>query len=575
MPNYYTDNQGRNIQPVENENFKTPDINTLENITSYNDRTYNKIVKSASVSTTSIPQHISQIDPLRIKDEYAVLQPYYSDDYLNRLSNAVIFDDVISSALERLAYFTIGTSDEIRSVLYPEALRPINSELEAKNAIKELSIIKSAKDVAGSVVNNHLSDQEIRDFETYIHYTDKISKLGRFLKKNYRSAHIFGRSASFIEFSDHEIPSLNLKIGTPIGLKPLKSMLLGNVVVDPVSWEIKAAEYKDQKVKFKEYRDNAAIRKPVTTAYEDATTESGSKYLSSENLLYFVRNNNNMMRDQDDYWFGHSTLQSILPLSEESRRIKQIVIPQLNQSHWAGSMLWFFPNWTQEQMKAVFDSVKPASHVGIPVPDIKVQNMEIKPDYMGLIALMAELKKGILTAFGLPSFLMNFEDVTNRATAETVLEGFNESVIQSERSWITDILDEQWYAKIFRKYWPEDEFVHIKMKIMVEFENITFESFLAKAVAVVALYEKKMMTLTEVRNMLKLPPLQPNDYVELGIGTPATVDPVTGVPTAPNLVDTLVKQKAQQQQQQEETSGFENKKDAPSLSEMKTQLLNE
>ncbi len=111
---------------------------------------------------------------------------------------------------------------------------------------------------------------------------------------------------------------------------------------------------------------------------------------------------------------------------------------------------------------------------------------------------------------------------------------------------------------------------------MVEFENITFESFLAKAVAVVALYEKKMMTLTEVRNMLKLPPLQPNDYVELGIGTPATVDPVTGVPAAPNLVDTLVKQKAQQQQQQQEPkSELEKQSNPPSLSKIKTQLLNE
>jgi len=558
----YNDNRDETFA-VHNPHFEIiQDIGKKESNEAY--------LKQGSTSTSGLPNYISNINNLKMKPEYIILTPIYSDDYLERLANAALFDDVINSALERLSYFTLGTSDEIRAVLYPESLKPIKSELEAKNALKVLNVIKSGIDIAGSVVNNHLSDQEIDEFETFIHYTDKITKLGKYLKKNYRGAHVFSRSASYIEYTDKEIPSLRLPAGTPIGLKPLKPMLLGNVAIDPDSWDIQAVEYKDPKVSFKEYVD-VGIKSQKKQQVNDNLEPS--KYLGAENLLYFVRNNNNMMKEKDDFFFGHSTLQSILPLSEESRRLKQVVFPQLNQAHWAASMLWFFPHWSKQMMDNLFKSVKPGGHTGIPEKDITVQQIQFQHDYAGLINLQNEMKKGILTAFGLPSFLMNFEEVTNRATAETVVIGFNESTIQSERSWLTDILDEQWYSRLFKIFYPNDEFIHIKMKMMVEFENITFESFLQKSIAAVSLYEKRMMTITEVRNMLKLPPLQDSDYAELGITKPGQlVDPATqGIPQAPNLVGQLMAEKQKQQQQQQ---GSVLDKTDP-LSKARTELLNE
>lgn len=529
----FRDEYGRELETASNPNTDIGKIWEKENRDAY--------LKQASTSLSALPSHISNITNLKMKPEYIIFKPFYSDEYLNRCSNAYLFDDVINSAIERLGYFTLGTSDEHRAILYPESLRPLKSELEAKNALMKIQVVKDSIDIGGAVIQNQLSEQEIEQFETFIHYTDKNAKLGRFLRKNYRAAHVFARSASYIEYTDTPIPSLNLPAGTPIGLKPLKPMMLGNVAIDPDTWEIEAVEYKDPKVKFKEYQDST-IR---SSQPDDPAMRS--KYLDADNLLYFVRGNNNMMKDEDDFYFGHSTLQSIIPLSEESRRLKQIVFPQLNQSHWAGSMLWFFPNWPKTQMDALLKTVKPGGHIGVPIPDIRVQEMNLQHDYAGLINLQNEFKKGMLTAFGLPSFLMNFEDVTNRATAETVVIGFNESTIQAERTWITDILDDQWYTKLFNIYFPHDEYIHIKMKMKTEFENITFESFLAKAVAAVTLYEKKMMTITEIRDMLKLPPLKPEDYIELGIKTNLT-DPATqAVPGTPNLVETLVQQKTQQQ----------------------------
>lgn len=73
--------------------------------------------------------------------------------------------------------------------------------------------------------------------------------------------------------------------------------------------------------------------------------------------------------------------------------------------------------------------------------------------------------------------------------------------------------------------------------MVMDFENITFENFLEKAIAAVAILEKKVIALTELPNMLKLPALQPSDYTELSLTPPGKpgkiVDPT--IPSAPHL----------------------------------------
>ena len=534
------------------------------------DETQLAYVKSASTTISALPNMIDMDESLAIKKEYIVLEPLYRDDYLNRLSNCFLFDDIVNSAITRLKYFTLGTSNNFRAILYPESIRPIKSELEAKNEIKNIKIMKTASDVANSIISSTLSDQEITDFENYLHYTDKVAKLGRFLGQNFIASHVFARSASYIEVSKVRNDSLNLPEGTPIGIKPLKPMHLGRIIIDQTSWNIKGVEYKDQRVKFKEYVDVGVKSEFANKGIRD---ENLPKFLDAEKILYFVRNNYNTMKDDDDFYFGHSTLQPILSMSEENRRMKQIVIPQVNQGHWGGSIIWKFPNWTQSQMKVFFDTIKPGGHTGVPQLDIEAIPIALSHDYNGMIALNEMLKTNMLSVFGIPSFIMNIENANTKAVGESVVIGFNESTIQAERSWLTDILDEQWYNRLFQIYFPHDMHVGIKLKIMTEFETISFETFFEKAVAVVSLIEKKIITLAEGRNMLKLPPLLPEDYAQLGINTPL-VDPATqGIPATPNMVDLAVQQKQMQMvgtdnQESQAESKFNSK-----ITELKNNLL--
>jgi len=498
-------------------------------------------IKQGSTSTTALPQFISNISGLKMAPEFIIVKPFYTDQWLERMSNAFLFDDVISSAIERLSFFTLGTTDEMHATLYPDSIKPLNSAFEARNELKKLKIIREGTAIANSIINSQLSDQEITDLELGVHQVDKICKLGRFLKKNYRGAHVFSRSASYIEHSPQAIPELGLPAGVPIALKPLKPMQLGNVCINPNSWDIEAVQYLDSKILFQKFIDIDKEKQ-----IEGLSDTDRQRYIPKDNILYFVRGNNNMMKEEDDFYFGHSTIQPIINQSEENRRLNQIVIPSINQQLWAGMILWTFPGYTNGQMRNFFKNVRPGQHIGIPDDRIKAQPLQVEYDYQGLMQLRQELKKSMLSVFGMPSFLMNFEAANTKATAEAVVIGFNESTIQAERSWITDILDEQWYAKIFNKFYPADDYIHIKMKMMVEFENISFESFMEKAIAVVALIDKKVVTMSEIRNLLKLPPLLPQDYVELGLTPPndgSLVDPATqGIPQPVNQVNELMAQ---------------------------------
>jgi hypothetical protein len=500
--------------------LKVTNSNEIENINEIEfEKTY---LKSASVPLAAIPKYIDQTNALKIRPEYVVYQPFYTDEFNDRLSNAQLFDDVIRSVLSTLSNYVIGSEDEIRSILYPEVIRPLKSEAEAKGELKKIRVIKNAMETTGTIIGQFLSDQEIDGFEKTVNYSNKISGLYSNLGQAFRATHGFGRTAFYVEYASKPIDSLGIPVDFPISIKPLNSMYMGNVVVDPITWKIKALEYKDPTLKFKEYMD---LGLKLYNKQNNTSQPLGDvQYLDADNFVYFVKNNDNLMRQFYDRFFGHSTLQSILPLSEENRRLNQIVIPQINQAHWAGNLVWFFPpTYTEKAQQEFFATMKPGGHTGVGDDRIKFQEVKIAYDYAGILNLKNELKKGILSAFHIPSFLTNFEDITNRATAQTVINGFNESVIQSERSWLTKTLDDQWFARMFEAYWPDDEFIMAKMKIVTEFKNIAFDSFLEKSIAVVSLKEAGILTLSETRNILNQAPLMPEDYAELGIK--ATGDP--------------------------------------------------
>ena len=503
-------------------------------------------IKSGSTQITKLAGDIDPANATSYYPQYTIAFKILSDAYENRLANCMFFDDVVNAAVNRLAFFVLGNADELRANLYPNTPKKLLSQAEAYGELQQVQMVRSGINIGGSILNNSLTLQEIQDLEKTIHYVDYTCNLPSIIEHNWKNSFIFGRSASLLEFTPDPIDSLNIPAQMPIAAKPLKSQYLGNVLIDPTSWEISAVQYKDPKIDFlhdmyvdpfstkKQVQDSrgkpvnefdpappatasnwgysSSVRPGVsgTSPQEDPLSSQGAensqfRFIDSDYLLYFVRNNNNMMKDDDDFYFGHSALQSILSLSEENRRINRIVLPQLNQSHWAGSGLFSAPNWNVEQMSMLLSGFKPGGYSAVNQTGLNFQEIKLTHDYAGLLAQQDYIKKRILSVIGIPSFLMNFEDITNRATVEIVLSAFSESNIQAERSWICKILDDQWYPRILRAKFPQDDYANIKLKVMLEFSNITFESFLEKAAALNVLVQSGFIPLDVAQNMLQLP----------------------------------------------------------------------
>jgi hypothetical protein len=464
----------------------------------------NKFVRSAATSTTLLPNAplantvLTQNDPKRF---IAV----YNDEYNNRLANAWEFDYTIRGAINRLVFFILGKTDSIKTTLYPNIREQIQSEYQAQNELAKIKIMRKSTEIADSVIGSQFTEQEQLKLQEYIDNTDRVTRLYPSLPKPIKSAYIFGRAGLWIERTPNEITDLNIPAGSPIALKPLNSRYLGQVKINPVNWNITDVEYKDPSA-FIQERGN-----PVTDDLNGGSSpqpksqqsDDQTNWLPISDLIYFTRDDDNITGDSLHY--GLSTIQPILALSEENRRINQRVMPELNESQWCGSALWTFPGWSEHDIKRFLETIKPAKNITVNSPDVSVQDIKLQFDYPSLLNVRDSNEKKILAAFGVPDFLFNIKNSSAQKTMGDELIAFQESIIESERAWIRDILDEYWYRRLLQAYFPADQYIHIKLKVVAQFKNISFESFFEKALALETLVSNKLMTPKEARELLALP----------------------------------------------------------------------
>jgi hypothetical protein len=499
----------------------------------------NRFVRSAATSTTLLPDNklappvLAQNDPKRF---IAV----YNDEYNNRLANAWEFDYTIRGAINRLVFFILGKTDSIKTTLYPNIREQIQSEFQAKNELAKVRILRSADEIADQLMGSQFSEQEQLDLQEFIDNTDRVTRLYPSLQKPLKSSYIFGRSALWIQKTPDGILDLKMPAGSPLALKPLNSRYLGQVKINTVNWNISEVEYNDPQAKMtkdgdpnKEFKDDGGAAQQNSSG--DSTT-----WLPIEDLIYFTRDDDNIVGDSLHY--GLSTVQTILALSEENRRINQRVMPEIHESMWGGSALWTFPGWSSADITTFLATIKPGKNITVNSPDVSVENIALQYDEANLLSVRDSNEKKILGAFGVPDFLLNIKAASAQKTMGDELIAFQESIIESERAWIRDILDEYWYRRLLNTYFPEDQYIHIKLKVVTEFKNISFESFFEKALALETLVSNKLMTQKEARELLSLP-LIDEVLTQLNPTTvPTTVDPTTPATEQPSTTTTPLDQ---------------------------------
>lgn len=411
-----------------------------------------------------------------------VFQDPYPQAYKARLANAYEFDSIIRTGIDTLVHYILGRDFEPK-------LRPVTRE--KPRVEKEFGNILAELDI--------LSIQEQEQLLDFINHVDHTCKLKLALKPLLTQKYVFGRSAALMERASDsvhdsaELTDLGFTEETPLHLKVLHSYYLGQNHYNTKTWEIEQIEY-----------DNPNwIRDPSKGVDEQPALEI-------EDLIYLTHSDNNVIPNGHGY--GMSSMQSILALSGANRRLNERVLPELNTAAWAGTGVFKFSGMSSKQMDEFVNQVLPSTWKAT---NQQIQYIPIKLDFDGdwLLEQRDSNVKHIATQLRIPSFLVNFEDVTNRSIGDRVSNIWQQGDLEFARDELRDQLWEFWYRRLMEQYFPDSEFLHLRAKIVVEFQSIDFSNFFEKAIAAGNLVQNMIITIDEARELLNRPPY-PEDQMQ-------------------------------------------------------------
>lgn len=437
--------------------------------------------------------------------ELRFLDPY-DDQYKGRLINAFLFDPIINEAIRVRVSHLLGSAHSIN--FYPDTGVIYDSQLAAQQALSQI-----------------LTDQEQKALRDFIFKVEsKICKLNTYLPSAVIQSFVGGRSALYYETAkktnDYGVPE-----GTPIAIKPLHFSYLGQVSVDPETWSLDSVEYKDN------------IFEKLKT--QEQIANSQNYYIPHDRMIYFTREDEHMT--PNDYFYGKSVIQPILSCSETLRYIIEEDLPEINKSQWAGTGFFEFSGMADEDIQEVLDRIEPGLNIGFNQPT-KYTNIPAQGNAQSLTNQLTELLQFMLVKLKVPTFLMNHEQITNRATTDTVSQIWQITTLEQDRNWLRQTLQDQWYDMLIELFTGVKAYDR-KYKIVIEFESKLFEDFLSKAQGVTLLLNAGVITRPEGREMLALGPIQQS------IEGLSALNPMDQKTTT-DMLSQINQQQQQQQQQQ-------------------------
>lgn len=155
--------------------------------------------------------------------------------------------------------------------------------------------------------------------------------------------------------------------------------------------------------------------------------------------------------------YGYSNLESIISIAEELNIAVEEDYKEILKSAWLASIMFVIntAGLTEEQAKSkigtIIEAIAPAKYIGINEDIQDFKQLDLDPDFGGLTTLTDNLETKIYKGLQVPQFLVQSESIANRATALQSASLFINGIIQSDQTWITDILSEQWYDPFVEK----------------------------------------------------------------------------------------------------------------------------
>lgn len=156
-------------------------------------------------------------------------------------------------------------------------------------------------------------------------------------------------------------------------------------------------------------------------------------------------------------WYGYTPMETILHIAEALNIGIEEDFKEILKSAWLASILFRFNTagltapQAKKRMESLIGSIKAGKYIGIN-DDIKdAEQLNLNPDYTGLIAMTDNLETKIYKALDVPQFLVQSESIANRATALQSATLFINGVVTADQTWLSDLLTEQWYDPFLRQ----------------------------------------------------------------------------------------------------------------------------
>ena len=322
-------------------------------------------------------------------------------------------------------------------------------------------------------------DKEVREIEKNIQDNEKYRQLAidlvrlnkrvelqDRLNKLLTGVWVFGRSFLEVERLAPDDPESNLSTfeggsriyGEPVALKPLTPFRIEKTLVDEKTYEFEGLLY------------NYGIN-----ANKKVRGDKGKKVIPATDLVAAWYDDNNVF--DNTYFSGISPTWSVLSAAQTIEIALDKNIPEFLMAVAQG----FGEIYTGTNKKSVSEDIKNTIQHSTwfihNYKDLKMNAINLARNPEELTGIIAGLARYICQSMNLPIFLA-FEDTTNFATANQVMQAYKVSTLTRHRTWLQGILEKYWYDPILADFFgvEVDDVISQEIKIKPVFDDINFET---------------------------------------------------------------------------------------------------
>jgi hypothetical protein len=363
------------------------------------ERTTNQALETESEDSRDLKHGTNEKIIALIGDYSDQFKSAYEAKDIIRQHEAWRDDGIAAAALDFLIQFMLG--DHFRTII------DINTEFDTEEE----------EDVALKRFSN---DPRIKAYKKKIDRTNREVKFSTVLNSILNQGLVFGRACGLIEKNPIKGADYNL----PQTIKILPSMHLGQVYVHPRTWNILAVEHKD-------FKFPASI-------------------IKADEMIYVPFRNHNM--SPSTYHYGYSLFDRILDLSELNRIINQRNLKEINYRLWAPVLVINVPNsYNKDYMEKLKEQLRNGAGNSVIVNQpAQIETKEIGHDLNEMVDERKDNFREEIRHLQVPLILFE-PDVTNRATSQEVMEAWNVSTLRNYRSWLKDVIQDQWINPILKQ----------------------------------------------------------------------------------------------------------------------------